>query len=110
MCNERISFEEIALSKRELRFFKRSAKAKIELSKCPRLKSLQLVDEELQGTKGLMPIHTGMAEINEKGISYLAYIKRRNSEYRATRLISVIALVISLLSLIVQAVMSLWQQ
>ena len=103
MSSYSLNFEQIVLSNSQVRQLKKSAKTKIELSKCTELKSLCLVDEEKTGKPGYRPEPTGFVVINQTGREYLAYINRRNREHRITRWLSIIALVISAISLLMQA-------
>ena len=95
-------FEQIVLSNSQLRLLKKSAKKKIESCKCSELKSLRLVEEEKIGKPGYRPEPTGFVTINQTGREYLAYINRRNREHSVTRWLSIIALVISAISLLMQ--------
>lgn len=108
MSKEQKPFEEIALNRNELKMLKKSEKSPISLDSCQRLNTLNLVDEVLLMNPGYAPNHTGTAVITDRGIDYLAYVKRRNSEYRSTRRLAIIALIISILSLIAQVAISLW--
>ena len=81
-----LSFDQIALSRSEMRYLRKAAKEKVELRKCSRLKNLGLVDEERKGMPGYTPTPTGFAEINQDGINYLAYIKgQKQSKRKAYR-------------------------
>ena len=73
MSKQLLTFDQIALSKREYRLLKKTSKHKIALSTCPRLKELGLIDEIFDPVSGYMPHATGYAQINKNGINYLAY-------------------------------------
>ena len=96
------NFEQIALSRHDLRQLRKSAKRKVQLSKCTHLKEIDLIDEEKNCIPGYRPEPTGFAMINQTGKEYLAYINRRSREHNVTRWISITALVISALSLLIQ--------
>lgn len=107
MNSSYLPFEEIVLSRSEIKLLRRSAKKYIALDSCLRLNSLHLVEEEQLHVAGLAPVGTGRIKISDRGINYLAYITRRSAESRSTRAIAIIALVISILSLIAQVAISL---
>lgn len=102
MNKSNLNFEQIVLSRSELRQLRKSLKGKALLSKCGYLKDLKLVDEEKVFNAGYMPVSTGFVQINQNGREYLAYIKRRKHEHSVSRWLSIIALVISLLTLLMQ--------
>lgn len=110
MNSKTIPFEEIALSRKEMKALKESVKGAILLDSCKRLRTLNLVDEIMLPISGYALKSTGKAKINDNGANYLAYVRRRNAEYRSTRRVAVTALIISILSLIAQVAISLLTQ
>lgn len=102
MSNSTLNFEQLVLSKTALRQLRKAAKGRVSLIKCAGLNDMKLVDEEKANKPGYRPEPTGFVTINQTGREYLAYINRRNREHRITRWLSIIALVISAISLLMQ--------
>ena len=106
-----MDFEQIVLKRSELRQLQKAArKGNAPLDKCRALIKMRLMVEEQKFNSGYAPVSTGFAVITDPGNAYLRYIERRMHEHRATRWISVIALVISILALVLQALTQLTTQ
>lgn len=104
-----MDFEQIVLSRTELKALRKSKSSEISCVGIDRLVRLHLVDLQYSLNSGRMATPTGFARITDLGIDYLAYINRRFAEYRKTRILSIIAIIISLLSLLIQAASWLWK-
>ena len=103
-----MDFEQIVLTKYELKLLRKAQAGLIPAAGTERLKRLGLAHDETAGNPGYMPQSTGMVYITDFGVDYLAYLERRFVEYRKTRVLAIIAIVISVLSLLCQALQSLW--
>lgn len=104
-----MNFEQIVLSKAEIKTLRKSVSADVLCDPTDRLLRLRLVEPQYAFDSGRAPKATGFVRISDLGTDYLAYIGRRFAEYRKTRALSVIAIVISILSLLYQVLQSLWQ-
>lgn len=95
-----MDFEQIVLSKRDLRALRRSCREPIRISDHPDLMSKHFVSEVVEPVPGLYGNRTGLANCSKLGQDYLAYIRRRTREYRQTRRLAILSLIISIISLI----------
>lgn len=75
-----LAFDEIFLSRKDIRILKKSEKASVPTKECKNLLIYKFVDEIKVNNPGYLPKSTGTAQINNLGISYLAYIKAKNND------------------------------
>lgn len=101
-----MDFSDISLSRREIKLLKRSQKRPIDKTNCQRLLRLKMVNEvQKQITLGDKPVGTGMCQISDHGIDYLAYYKSKKNfftlEYFLTQLL--IPLIVGIVSAVITA-------
>lgn len=102
-----MDFDKIVLSNRDFRRLKKSSSKEIDVENDDMLITLDFIEECRTHVPGYAGIPTGMARITKTGNLYLEYEKRKNREYRVTRTISVVALIVSILSLLFQVMTAL---
>lgn len=75
-----MDFTEIALSRKELRALRASKRKQIPISRTPRLIRLKLTQHVCTGVPGYAPQETGLMEISDFGMDYLAYYRQARKD------------------------------
>lgn len=102
-----MDFDQIALTKCELKMLKKAKSNPIPIDGVNRLERHGLVKRVITPVPGRFGIDTGTVCISDLGVDYLEYVDEKFREYRKTRVLSIIAIVISILTLVWQVLSSL---